>query len=105
MLNNVFVYATFRQTSKLGLEFFQEQNKPVMFQFADYNGNSLEGRFVDIKNEIKNRKDENGNITINQGKLGSAITHSEMRHAARMQKRLDAQFDLNLVYGGNKIVK
>lgn len=106
MLNNVFVYATFRQTSKLGLEFFQEQNKPVMFQFADYNGNSLEGRFGDIKNEIKNRKDENGNITINQGKLGSAITHSEMRHAARMQKRLlDAQFDLNLVYGGNKIAK
>lgn len=103
MLNNVFVYSTFRQTSKLGLDFFHEQNIPVMFQFADYKGADLEGRFGDIENEIKNRKDENGNFIRIPNKAGSAITRSEMRHAIRMQKRLDLDFDLNLIHGGNKI--
>lgn len=83
--------------------FFHEQNIPVMFQFADYKGADLEGRFGDIENEIKNRKDENGNFIRIPNKAGSAITRSEMRHAIRMQKRLDLDFDLNLIHGGNKI--
>ena len=83
--------------------FFHEQNIPVMFQFADYKGADLEGRFGDIENEIKNRKDENGNFIRIPNKAGSAITRSEMRHAIRMQKRLDLDLDLNLIHGGNKI--
>ncbi len=98
ILNNIIVYATFRQTSKLGLEFFHEQNKPVMFQFADYNGKNLEGRFDTIENEIKDKKDKNGNMILE--KKGSAITHSEMRHAKRMQQRFDQQVDIHYVSGG-----
>jgi hypothetical protein len=98
ILNNVFVYATFRQTSKLGLEFFNEQKKPVMFQFADYNGSNIEGKFDSIANEMKDKKDEHGNFLFE--KVGSPITHSEMRHAKRMQQRLDQQFEIHYVKGG-----
>ncbi|MBP3731464.1 MAG: hypothetical protein J6I40_08360, partial [Mailhella sp.] len=35
MFTNMLMMATFRQTSKLGLEFFRQQNTPVLFQTTD----------------------------------------------------------------------
>lgn len=72
---NVIVYSTFRQTSKLGIDFFREQNVPVLFQFSDHKGTSLAGggkeKIVNENFWKNNEAGENG---------GSSITNSELRH-------------------------
>ena len=80
MFQNVMIYATFRQTSKLGISFFKEQQVPVMFQFADYNGKTLRGE--GIKNIVDDNSWKEGKYEEN--KIGSPITHSELRHARRI---------------------
>lgn len=93
-LNSIFSIATFRETSKLGLEFFKEQNIPVMFQFADYYGNNLQGeKFNNILSETKSLDEDK--------KQGSAITHSELRHAKRLKERF-TDFALKLAGGGKE---
>ena len=97
IFDNVLVYATFRQTSKLGLSFFKEEKVPVMFQYADYNGSSLRNNFqkkVDAEDQWKG-----DNLDIKAG--GSAITYSEMRHIERMQRQetqqnSDSRIDVSL---------
>jgi hypothetical protein len=82
LLLQVLMGSVFRQTSKLGLEFFRSQNVPVMFQNADYNGKSLQGRMDAVLKENTWKK---GYI---QGKASnSPITHSEMRHIERLKKQ------------------
>ena len=82
LLCNVLMYSVFRQTSKLGLEFFRSQNIPVMFQNADINGKALQGRMDTVLKENTWKK---GFI---QGKnTNSPITHSEMRHVERLKKQ------------------
>lgn len=44
MLSNVLMLSEFRQTSKLGLEFFRSQNISVVFQNADCKGRTFLGR-------------------------------------------------------------
>ena len=81
MFQNVIIYATFRQTSKLGLSFFKEQQVPVMFQFADFHGNTLKGEGINKVASDDFWKE--GKYEANR--IGSPITHSELRHARRIQ--------------------
>lgn len=70
----------FRQTSKLGLEFFRQEKIPVMFQWSNHEGVSL----ADNKNALRNTwwKDPSDSI---HNHYGATITHSEMRHVMKMQ--------------------
>lgn len=72
----------FRQTSKMGLEFFKEQGIPVLFQYADNTGKSMEGRFcAEVKGEASKRS-----LDDIRRSGGSPITYSEMRRAAKISK-------------------
>lgn len=80
--SNVFTNAMFRQTSKMGLEFFKEQGIPVLFQYADNTGKSMEGRFcAEVKGEAAKRS-----LDDIRRSGGSPITYSEMRRAAKISK-------------------
>ncbi len=94
----VICYATFRQTSKLGLEFFRQQKVPVLFQYADYYHKDLEGEGIQKIKEDKFWKD--GNLDENDS--GSAITHSELRKAERMKAEHGEDFDLKFAHGGKE---
>ena len=76
MFTNMLMIATFRQTSKLGLEFFRQQNTPVLFQTTDLKHRDI--REFALKDDHWKR----GELDPNQG--GSLITQSEMRHAHRL---------------------
>ena len=80
--SNVFTNAMFRQTSKMGLEFFKEQGIPVLFQYADYTGKTMEGRF---NSEVKYEAAKHGLDDVRKSG-GSPITYSEMRRAAKISK-------------------
>ena len=79
LFRNVISYAFFRQTSKLGLEFFRNKGTPVMFQFADYAGKSYLGREDDLRRPEAWRNGEDTDEFRQTG--GSPITNSEMRRA------------------------
>ena len=83
LFHNVLSYAFFRQTSKLGLEFFRNKGTPVMFQFADYAGRSYLGREGDLQKTEAWRKGENTEDFRQNG--GSPITNSEMRRAMKLK--------------------
>ncbi len=85
LFTNVFVVSTFRQASKLGLDFFLEQGVPVMFQYADYNGKSLKGREDEFRKE--NYWTQGCDAVKDKGVGGSAITHSELRRVFRLLER------------------
>ena len=78
---NVLSYSFFRQTSKLGLDFFREKGTPVMFQFADYSGRSYSGREQEL---FQPEAWRGGETEAYREKGGAAITGSEMRHGIRM---------------------
>ena len=80
--SNVFTNAMFRRTSKMGLEFFKEQGIPVLFQYADYTGKTMEGRF---NSEVKYEAAKHGLDDVRKSG-GSPITYSEMRRAAKISK-------------------
>lgn len=85
----------FRQTSKLGLEFFRQEKVPVMFQWSNHEGISLENN----KNAVRNTwwKDPADSI---HNHYGATITHSEMRHVMKMQAApKGGQLDLIKVNG------
>ena len=91
ILRNMF----FRQTSKLGLDFFSQRGVPVMFQWTNHQGVSLEGSDKTIKNTWW--KDPADSI---HNHYGATITFSEMRHVAKMQQRaLMNGFDLIKIHG------
>ena len=77
---NVLVYSTFRQTSKLGLDFFKEQGKPVLFHMSNRD-------LTDFGNPdwiLNERHWKDGQIDPTYG--GSEITHSEVRHANKLMR-------------------
>ena len=82
LFRNVVSYAFFRETSKIGLDFFRSKGTPVMFQFSDYAGNSYRRRTNELFQPEAWREGENSAGFREKG--GSAITSSEMRHAIRM---------------------
>ncbi len=85
----------FRQTSKLGLEFFKQEGTPVMFQWSNHEGVSLENCEKTITNTWwKNERDSVHNH------YGATITFSEMRHVMKMQAAPDGNPpDILKVYG------
>ena len=70
----------FRQTSKLGLEFCRQEKIPVLFQWSNHEGVSLDNN----RNAVLNTwwKDSGDSI---HNHYGATITHSEMRHVMKMQ--------------------
>ena len=87
LFSNIYTNAMFRQTSKMGLEFFREQKIPVLFQYADYTGRSMEGRF---NSEVRKEASKTGLDDV-RGSGGSPITYSEMRRAAKISKAASAE--------------
>ena len=91
ILRNMF----FRQTSKLGLDFFRQRGVPVMFQWTNHQGVSLEDSDKTIKNTWW--KDPADSV---HNHYGATITFSEMRHVVKMQQReLLNGFDLIKIHG------
>ena len=85
----------FRQTSKLGLEFFKQEGTPVMFQWSNHEGVSLEGGEKTIMNTWW--KDDRDSV---HNHYGATITFSEMRHVMKMQVAPDGNPpDILKVYG------
>jgi len=86
---NILRYAFFRQTSKLGLEFFRSKGTPVLFQFSDYSGRSYHGREQKLTERDGWRDGEDSPVFRKKG--GASITSSEMRRAMKMNapNRLD----------------
>ena len=89
----------FRQTSKLGLDFFKEEGIPVMFQWSTHEGISLEK----ATNELGDKWWKNDNSSI-QDHYGATITFSEMRHVQKMEAQqkndpLNAPPQIAKVYG------
>lgn len=78
---NIIMYATFRQTSKIGLDFFKSQGKPVLFHSShrDYKD------FGDTGWILKENHWKTGDLDPTYG--GSEITHSEVRHATKLVTR------------------
>ncbi len=81
LFRNVLSIAFFRETSKIGLDFFRSKGTPVMFQFSDYSGRSYVGRQQELFAPEAWRDGEESQWFREKG--GSAITSSEMRHALR----------------------
>lgn len=84
---DVIANAFFRQTSKLGLEFFQEKGIKVVFQWTNKHGLSMntEKNQAELHNKwwLNNQHKK----LSNKFKYGS-ITYSEMRHVERLAKKL-----------------
>ncbi len=109
LFNTVLNTAFFRQTSKIGLDFFRQEKTPVMFQISDFRGktdaskikkipNSGDERFSDARLNI----DSMGNLSDKWWKKTSTadfdpnlncapITHSEIRHLAKITTEADSQ--------------
>ena len=80
-VNNVLGNMLTRQLSKLGLDFFREENIPVMFQWSTNDGISLEG----AENEIREDKWwKKGGFSIHD-RHDDPIMFSTMRHAMKIQ--------------------
>ena len=90
------MYSTFRQTSKLGIDFFLENNVPVLFQHAAHRHNDLSE-----KNRMQKIITENfwkeGQLDKDTG--GSLITHSELRHANHLLEKYEDESGINYVNG------
>ena len=78
LFSDILMYATFRQTSKIGLDFFKNQNKPILFHTSDRDLTDF-GDMQWIKDEGAWK---NGQLDPTYG--GSEITHSEIRHANKL---------------------
>ena len=87
LFSNIYTNAMFRQTSKMGLEFFKEQKIPILFQYADNTGKSMEGRF---KSEVWKEASKNSLDDVRKSG-GSPITYSEMRRAAKISQQAEVR--------------
>ncbi len=73
--------AFFRQTSKLGLEFFKETSTPVLFYWTNYKGQAI----PENNRALTNKWWKNPAESIKKH-YGASITFSEMRHVQKMLK-------------------
>ena len=78
LFSDILMYATFRQTSKIGLDFFKSQGKPILFHTSDRKSVDF-GDMTWIKGE---NHWKSGQLDPTYG--GSEITHSEIRHATKL---------------------
>lgn len=77
--------AFFRQTSKLGIEFFQKKGVPIVFQWSKWNGQNLLNK--EGTSEINDKWWLNGYQGSTKNKYGP-ITYSEMRHVQRLTNKV-----------------
>jgi len=77
---NVIMYSTFRQTSKIGLDFFRSQDKPILFHTS--NRNLMDFGNTDWILQEKHWKEGQGQL--DPTRAGSEITYSEVRHAHKL---------------------
>ncbi len=77
---NILMYSTFRQTSKIGLDFFRSQNKPILFHTSHRDLTDFGN--MDWITDEKHWKEGEGQLDPTYG--GSEITHSEVRHAQKL---------------------
>ncbi len=92
-LDEIFGAAFFRQTSKMGLDFFYEQKTPVMFYWTNHQGQTMpEDNRALTEKWWKNSKES----FLNH--YGASITFSEMRHVQKMRKS-DPAFDVLRIEG------
>ena len=75
---NIIMYATFRQTSKIGLDFFKSQDKPILFHTSHRDMMD----FGDTDWILQENHWKDGKLDPTYG--GSEITHSEVRHAHKL---------------------
>ena len=80
-LNDIVQCAFFRQTSKLGLDFFKERGTPVMFYWTNHQGLAM----PDTNRALTDKWWHNPHADITEH-YGANITFSEMRHVMKMQK-------------------
>jgi hypothetical protein len=107
IFDNVLAYSTFRQTSKLGIDFFREQKVPVLFQFSDNKGRSLagEGKNKIINEDFWKTSKHEGEKPI----TGSSITNSELRHVNKilqnqnLDEKTSSQAGIYLASGGLQV--
>ncbi len=97
--NNVFSSAFFRQTSKLGLEFFNQEKVPVMFQYTNNHNNYMTQN--DLQGILNENHNTDGGKDIDRNASFSTITNSELRHARRITSRFDNSFEINYTHASN----
>ena len=73
VLDNVATTSFWRQTSKLGLDFFKERGQTVVFDWTTFDGMRSDG--AELEDKWWKRGDEDVG-----DRSGAAITNSEMRH-------------------------
>ena len=93
---NILTYSTFRQTSKIGLDFFKSENKPVLFHMSHRDLTDFGDNTQWITNE-NHWKDGEGHFDEKYG--GSEITHSEVRHADKLIKEFGEDANIWKVQG------
>lgn len=87
LFNDVLRTAFFRQTSKMGLDFFRKRNVPILFQWADYRGVSLDKtKFGNGIGNIQNKWWLGNPSKFADGQKGESITYSEARHLKKIAK-------------------
>ncbi len=97
--NSVFISAFFRQTSKLGLEFFNQQKVPVMFQYTNNQNNYMSEN--DLHNIINENHNTDGGRDIDRDASFSTITNSELRHSRRIVSRFDNTFNIKYTHASD----
>ncbi len=80
IMNEVVKTAFFRQTSKLGLNFFKEKGTPVMFYWMNFTGFSM----PDNNSTLSDKWWHNPDAKISDHNV-VYVTFSEMRHVQKMQ--------------------
>lgn len=92
---NILTYSTFRQTSKLGLDFFKEQGKPVLFHMSNRDLTD----FGNVDQILGENHWKTGNGHLDQTYGGSEITHSEVRHADKLVRQYNNDANIWHVQG------
>lgn len=92
---NILTYSTFRQTSKLGLDFFKSQGKPVLFHMSNRDLTN----FNDVDHILGEDHWKTGNGQLDPTYGGSEITHSEVRHADKLIKQFQGGANIWQVQG------
>lgn len=86
LFDNVLRTAFFRQTSKLGLDFFRKRNVPILFQWSSWNGQTKSDKRDTALGDINNKWWLQDPSKFKNGQTGETITFSEARHLIKLSK-------------------
>lgn len=94
LLDGVVACAFFRQTSKMGLEFFKENRTPVMFYWTNH-----QGQTISENNRTLSSKWWKNPANSVSDHYGASITYSEMRHVEKMLEKQKSGQTQNSIFG------